>query len=90
MEIRVDTKKDSDDDIRKAIRFLQSLIGESHGSSSNDFNTGGDVSSGMMNIFGDNPKTYSDDKKEDENDDNNDDNPEIISTGDDDVQIIPY
>ena len=98
MEIRIDTKRDSDDEIRKAIRFLQSLIGESrtdNSSSSNIFNDNNDnnnVSSGMMGMFGDSPQTYSDDKKEDydNNDDKSNDSPEIISTGDDDVQIIPY
>lgn len=64
MEIHIDTKKDTDEEIRKTIRFLQSLIGEESNNSvtppSAPFDLfGGDTSSesAPMNMFGDNDDT---------------------------------
>ena len=105
MEIKIDTKKDSDEDIRKTIRFLQTLIGES--------NSNSDFPSNSSNIFNNSNNDDNNDANDNNNDtnDNNmmnmfgdndpqiysddkdDDSPKVISTGDnddDDVQIIPY
>ena len=54
MEIKIDTKKDSPEDIRKTIEFLKTLIDASSRSSS-EFNASSDAASGMANIFGDTP-----------------------------------
>lgn len=83
MEIKIDTKKDSPEDIRKAIEFLKRIAdsgtGESYGSS--EIGTGEDVASGMAGLFGDTPVLESDEssdqKKTDDKDDEN-------------IQIMPY
>jgi len=54
MEIKIDTKKDSPDDIRKTIEFLKTLVGLSSRNSS-DFNANNDAASGMVGLFGDTP-----------------------------------
>ena len=61
VEIRVDTKRDSDEEIRKAIRYLQSVVGDapsaaypsSTGSSeSSDIGFDPDAAPAFTNIFG--------------------------------------
>jgi hypothetical protein len=80
MEICIDTKKDSSDDIKKAIEFLQKFVdGGSSGSGSASFNLGSDVSGSMGSIFGDDQNSGSDKK---------DDSKKRFS--DDEVRIIPY
>ena len=74
MEIKIDTKKDSPDDIRKTIDFLKTLIDSSGGSS--NFNTTSEAANGMVGLFGDTPvlgnstdetaKAASDDEEEEE------------------------
>ena len=78
MEIRIDTKKDSHDDIRKMIAFLQKFVGEgnSYGgydtySSNNDSND--DFSIPSTNMFDAPPST-----------------PERRNDSDDDIRIIEY
>jgi len=48
MEIRIDTAKDSKEDIRKAIRLLQSLADESSEAQSQGFPTGENVLGGFF------------------------------------------
>jgi hypothetical protein len=79
MEICIDTKKDSPEDIKKAIEFLQRFVDGSSSSSSGGFSLGGDVSGGMGSIFGENPSDGSAKK---------DDSKKRFS--DDEVRIIPY
>lgn len=78
MEIKIDTKKDSDDDIKKAIRFLQTLIGEAGSSGSSEIETTDEVVKGMAGLFGDEPVLGESDEKEDEED------------KDEDMQIMTY
>lgn len=58
MEIHIDTKRDSDEEIRKAIRMLQAYVGQNvsdqnteHGTEDSDSGIS-DVSPGAFNIFG--------------------------------------
>lgn len=58
MEIHIDTKKDSNDEIRRAIRMLQAYVGDgvssSYSSSSSSSNTSmPDASPGMFGMFND-------------------------------------
>lgn len=68
VEIHIDTKKDSEEEIRKTIRFLQGLIGETSGSSYSSSSPSDDVppaSGGAFNMFGsddDAPSDYSPEK----------------------------
>lgn len=56
MEIKIDTKKDSSEDIKKTIAFLQTLVGAStSNNASTDFNASGDATSAMVGLFGDTP-----------------------------------
>jgi len=50
MEVRIDTKRDSAQDIRKAIEFLQRIIDERPEVS------GQEPESGSFNMFGDTPQ----------------------------------
>lgn len=79
MEIHIDTRRDSDEEIRKTIKFLQSLIGDEQNTPSessaptgsfnmfgNESNSSGDSSPAPMNMFGsddDAPSDYSPDEK---------------------------
>jgi hypothetical protein len=81
MEIKIDTKKDSPDDIRKTIEFLKTLVGLS---SSSDFNANGDAANAMVGLFGDTPvlsneATKSSDGEEDEEEKENGK-----------IELIPY
>ena len=80
MEIRIDTKKDSVDDIKKVIRFLQNFINEhSYGTNYDSMESTPDVNEGIFNIF---------------NDDSDDDYTNPLTDDDedegDDVRIVPY
>ena len=56
MEIKIDTKKDSAEDIKKAIDLLQRIVEASGGSyGSSEINPTGEVASGMAGLFGDEP-----------------------------------
>lgn len=55
MEIKIDTKKDSPDDIKKTIEFLKTLVGLSSSGNSSDFNANSDSASAMAGLFGDTP-----------------------------------
>lgn len=69
IEIRIDTKKDSHEDIKKVIGFLQNFIEKTRGNQP--------LSEGAFNMFSENPNTPSQDisqastgiNKEDEKDD---------------------
>ena len=52
MEIKIDTKKDSTEDIRHTIEFLQKFIASSSNSSTPEFNT--KASPGMFGMFNNN------------------------------------
>jgi len=84
VEIKIDTKKDSPDDIKKTIEFLRTLVGVS--SSTSEFNTGADSTSAMVSMFGDTP-ILSNDMPKAEDDEDSDDNEEEEK---DKVEIIPY
>ena len=64
MEIKIDTKKDSKDDIKQVIAFLQKIVDEGTASISN-YDT--NVSEGAFNMFDDDSTSNStdDDEKED-------------------------
>ncbi|HHE36383.1 MAG TPA: hypothetical protein ENL16_01045 [Candidatus Woesearchaeota archaeon] len=79
MEIRIDTKKDSPEDIRKTIEFLQRLIENS--TTRDDFNTSNAVSTGMSSLFGDTPVLRSSPGNDDERKDNEEKQ---------NIEIIPY
>jgi len=79
MEIRIDTKKDSPEDIRKTIEFLQRLIENS--TTRDDFNTSNAVSTGMSSLFGDTPVLGSSPGNDDERKDNEEKQ---------NIEIIPY
>lgn len=53
MEIKIDTKEDSHDDIRKVIKMLQHLIGDSQELFTNQPESNTQESSPIANIFGD-------------------------------------
>ena len=84
MEIKIDTKKDSHEDIKKAIELLQRIVEMSGGysSGSSEISTGTEVASGMAGLFGDEPVMSndtgrSDDESKDEEEKEN-------------IQIMPY
>ena len=58
MEIHIDTKKDSDEEIKRAIRMLQAYVGEVVGGQSSEHSGLGsdsqnaEVSPGAFNMFG--------------------------------------
>ncbi|KYK27079.1 hypothetical protein AYK26_00060 [Euryarchaeota archaeon SM23-78] len=81
MEIKIDTKKDSPEDIKKAIELLQRIVeaSEEYGSSKGD--SGSDVASGMVGLFGDTP-VLGDDYDDDDEDKDEEEKERI--------QIIPY
>lgn len=83
MEIKIDTKKDSPDDIKKTIEFLRTLVGVS--SSTSEFNTGNDATSAMVSMFGDTPVLSNDVPKAD--DENSEDNEEEEKEK---IELIPY
>jgi len=72
MEIRIDTNKDSSDEIKKAIRMLRAYLGgysdsdnleQSYSNKThNEQSSIPEPSPGMLNMFGtDEPQTYNDD-----------------------------
>ena len=79
MEIRIDTSKDSHDDIRKAISFLKRLVGDE---GSDPGPSGFDMpSDAAMSIFGDDaPPPGSGDSKD----------KEAPGMSEDKVTVIPY
>jgi len=81
VEIRIDTKKDSAEDIKKTIEFLKSLINASSGSG--DFNTSSDAASGMVGLFGDTPVLSNDAPKASDGEEDEEEEKEKI-------EIIPY
>jgi hypothetical protein len=86
MEIKIDTKKDSPDDIKKTIEFLKTLVGMSNSmnsSGSSDFNASTDAASGMIGLFGDAPVLNNDTKKSGEGDESEEEETEKI-------ELIPY
>jgi hypothetical protein len=80
MEIKIDTKKDSPDDIKKTIEFLKTLVGAS--SSTSEFNASSDAASGMVGLFGDTPVLSNDAPKASEDEDEEEEKEKI--------ELIPY
>lgn len=77
MEIRIDTKKDSTEDIQKAIAFLQTLVGQTPTHSGHT--EPADVNPSMFSMFGDDtPNTSDSDTSSDQESD------------DETMRIIPY
>ncbi len=67
VEIHIDTKKDSREEIKKIIEYLKSIVGDSSSygdssGSSEDYNT----EEGIFNIFGDSSSEDKDDVDKDE------------------------
>jgi len=83
LEIKIDTKKDSPEDIKKTIEFLKTLVGASSIMNGNEFNASNDASSGMVGLFGDTP-VLSNEQSSSGGDDNEDEEEK------DKVEIIPY
>ncbi len=72
MEIKIDTARDSKEDIRKAIRMLQSIVEDmpmtsEYGASENTSESVPDASPGMFSMFGSDttPSEDSEEKKDD-------------------------
>lgn len=86
LEIKIDTKKDSPDDIKKTIEFLRTLVGLSSSSNGSDFNANSDATSGMVGLFGDTPILTNDMPKADD-DENSEDNEEEEKEK---IELIPY
>jgi len=86
MEIKIDTKKDSPDDIKKTIEFLRTLIGASSSSNGSDFNANSDATSAMVTMFGDTP-VLSNDMPKAEDDESSEDNEEEEKEK---IELIPY
>jgi len=84
MEIKIDTQKDSSEDIRRAIEFLQKFVdGRSPGSGQQkEFSLDSNVSQ-MASIFGDDSSPGSDSMPENKSSDKK-------KIFDDEVRIIPY
>ncbi|GEM_PF-1248208 len=86
MEIKIDTKKDSPDDIKKAIDLLQRIVEASGGSyGSSEISPTSEVGAGMANLFGDTPvlgETPSTPGPDDESKDEEE--------GEANIEIIPY
>ncbi|MBN1793201.1 hypothetical protein JW826_05965 [Candidatus Woesearchaeota archaeon] len=89
MEIRIDTNKDSHEDIRKVIRFLKMIVGDhsedsSSGSGSSPspvFDVGDEAAGALAGIFGS-------DSDESPRDSDPDLKPKRMS--DDSITVIPY
>ena len=83
MEIKIDTKRDSPDDIRKAIDLLQRIVEVSGGGyGSSEIQTNDEIVSGMAGLFGDEPvlgetSTNPDEDKDEEEETAN-------------IEIVPY
>ncbi|RME30789.1 hypothetical protein D6789_04595 [Candidatus Woesearchaeota archaeon] len=70
VELRIDTTRDSPDQIRKVIRYLQSVVGDAPPGASEASNAAPEVHEGMFNIFSDAASTSEpskDNKAEDSN-----------------------
>ncbi|MFH1400546.1 MAG: hypothetical protein ABIH41_03440 [Nanoarchaeota archaeon] len=76
MEIRIDTKRDSAEDIRKTISFLQNIIGETNAPSV--VNTPAEITPSMFGMFEQPPEPPQPPKAKEEDD------------GPYDIRIIPY
>lgn len=86
MEIKIDTKHDSPEDIRKAIEFLKRIVeGEADNKASRDFQTTPELGAGMNAMFGDTPilSSIPDDAKGKDEDSDEEEETERI-------EIIPY
>lgn len=77
VEIRIDTKRDSDEEIRKTIRFLQQLIGETPAQPAASAPA---PSTGAFNMFGSDDEAPSDYKPEESQE----------STEDSFIEIVEY
>ncbi|MBN2052682.1 hypothetical protein JW756_04215 [Candidatus Woesearchaeota archaeon] len=87
VEIKIDTKKDSPDDIRKTIDFLRHLINESSPSNSGgEFNTSSDASTGMIGLFGDTPVLSNDAPKASGSGEDEEEEKDKVNK----IEIIPY
>jgi hypothetical protein len=88
MEIRIDTKKDSSEDIRKTIEFLKTLIDASNSSGSSNgssFNASSEAASGIIGLFGDTPVLSNDTAKA-----SGDEEEEEEKDKADKIELIPY
>ena len=89
MIITIDTSKDSHQDIRKLIKFLQHHVGESNIYNNSLENKDIPIpSAGVFDMFGDNPSTPSDSILSDANSllNKEDEQKEV----DDDVELMSY
>jgi hypothetical protein len=85
MEIKIDTKKDSPDDIKKTIEFLRTLVGAS-GSNGSEFNASNDATNGMVGLFGDTPILSNNTIKADDDEDKEDNEEEEK----DKIELVQY
>ena len=80
MEIKIDTKNDSPEDIRKAIELLKRIVEDDSGIG--EFSTGEDVGGGMASMFGDTPILGTDSssqKRDDESKEEEDEKIDIMT-----------
>lgn len=77
VQITIDTSRDSKEEIRHAIKFLQESIGEITKESSSDSITNEEVND-MFSMFGNNEEQ------------NNEDKPEKIEESDSVIEIVEY
>jgi hypothetical protein len=83
LEIKIDTKKDSPDDIKKTIEFLKTLVGASSSMGGTDFNASNDSTNAMVNMFGDTPVLSNETPKSDDGEEDEEEEKEKI-------ELIPY
>ncbi len=83
MEIKIDTKKDSPDDIKKTIEFLKTLVGASSSMGGTDFSASNDAASGMIGLFGDTPVLSNETPKSDDGEEDEEEEKEKI-------ELVPY
>ena len=84
MEIKIDTKKDSSEDIKKTIEFLKTLI-DASSSNGSSFNTSSEAATGMVGLFGDTPILGSDTPKASGEEDEEEEKDKS-----DTIELIPY
>lgn len=86
VELRIDTGKDSPEQIRKVIRFLQSVVGDAPSEANGAADETPAVNEGVFNIFGDNSPPPTD------SDESDSDIERTIESNDDDayIEVVEY
>lgn len=82
MQLTIDTKRDSAEEIRRAIEFLQRFVEGQGSASSNIFDDSPQAGGGLFGMFDDMPTTPPDDGPNDEDPSPDESDPS--------VEIVPY